>query len=200
MTSFPIGSSVCLHGLKSAQYNDKRGIVRSSLDPMSNRQEVYLIDLEKTMAIKPTNMKYETRELTSLSVAEMKGLLLASNKNEEELQGLDKAELQKMVANVSTNPEEIAALVAKANEPKSIPQTSNNSNNNNGTFTSEQLRQATDRMSQMNPEQLRQQAATMKAMGPAAMRNMNPQMAHMTDEQITMAINQMVSDNNITLY
>lgn len=164
---------------------------------MSNRQEVYLIDLEKNMAIKPTNMKYEPRELTSLSIAEMKGLLLASNKKEEELQGLDKSELQKMVANVSTNPEEIAALVAKANAPASVPSVGNNNNASDGSFTSDQLRHATDRMSQMNPEQLRQQAATMKAMGPAAMRNMNPQMAHMTDEQITMAINQMVSDNII---
>jgi hypothetical protein len=31
----------------------------------------------------------------------------------------------------------------------------------------------------------------MKAMGPAALRNMNPQMAHMTDDQINMAISQM---------
>lgn len=141
------------------------------------------------MAIKPVNIKYEAREIGSLSASEMKGLLLASNKKEEELKGLDKEDLRNMVADVTTCPDEIAALVAKANEPKSIPVATNNSN---GSFTSEQLRQATDRMSQMNPDQLRQQAATMKAMGPAALRNMNPQMAHMTDDQINMAISQMV--------
>jgi len=189
MSTFPIGSSVFLQNLKSEQYNGKKGIVRSTLDPMSGRQEVYVIELEKSMAIKPDNIKYEPRELSSLSVSDMKGLLLLSSKKEnepDEWQGLDRDSLQKMVAEITTNPDEIASLVAKANETKSKP------NNTNGSFTSEQLKQATDRMSQMNPAQLRQQAATMKAMGPAALRNMNPQMAHMTDEQINMAISQMV--------
>ena len=189
MSTFPIGSSVFLQNLKSEQYNGKKGIVRSTLDPMSGRQEVYVIELEKSMAIKPDNIKYEPRELSSLSVSDMKGLLLLSSKKEnepDEWQGLDRDSLQKMVAEITTNPDEIASLVAKANETNSKP------NNTNGSFTSEQLKQATDRMSQMNPAQLRQQAATMKAMGPAALRNMNPQMAHMTDEQINMAISQMV--------
>ena len=187
---FPIGSSIILQNLKSEQYNDKKGIVRSKVDPMSGRQEVYIFDLEKSMAIKPVNIKYEPREIGSLSASDIKGVLLsASNKKIEELQGLDKDDLRKMVADVTTNPDEIAALVAEANEPKSAPAANNNSN---ASFTSEQLRQATDRMSQMNPDQLRQQAATMKAMGPAALRNMNPQMAHMTDDQINMAISQMV--------
>ena len=89
-------------------------------------------------------------------------------------------------ARVVDSPEEIAALVAKANEPKATSAPAAN----NGSFTSEQLRH---RMSSMNTDQLRQQAATMRAMGPAALRNMNPQMARMTDDQINMAINQMVS-------
>lgn len=192
--SFPIGSSVLLQNLKSDQYNDKKGIVRSKLDPMSGRQEVYIFDLEKSMAIKPVNIKYEPRDVGSLSISEMKSVLILSNKKEEELKGLDKDDLQKMVAYVAGSPEEIAALVAKANEPKSTPATTTS---DNGSFTSEQLKQATDRMSSMNPDQLRQQAATMKAMGPAALRNMNPQMAHMTDDQINMAINQMVSAHRI---
>jgi hypothetical protein len=192
MSTFPIGSSVLLQNLKSEQYNDKKGIVRSALDPMSGRQEVYILSLEKPMAIKPINMKYEPREIGSLSISEMKGLLLISkkvDKEPEEWKGLDKEELQKLVADVTTSPDEIAALVAKANEPKSTPAPNNNSS---GSFTSEQLRQATDRMSQMNPDQLRQQAATMKAMGATALRNMNPQMANMSDDQINMAISQMV--------
>lgn len=193
MSSFPIGSSVLLQNLKSEQYNDKHGIVRSRLDPMSGRQEVYIFDLEKSMSIKPINIKYEPREIESLSISEMKGLLLSSSKTESELNELSKDDLQKMVADVATDPEEIAALVAKSNEPKTPPAATNNNSSTNGSFTSEQLKQATDRMSNMNPDQLRQQAATMKAMGPAALRNMNPQMAHMTDDQINMAISQMVS-------
>ncbi|KAL7508375.1 hypothetical protein ACHAXN_009166 [Cyclotella atomus] len=191
MSSFPIGSSVLLQNLKSEQYNDKHGIVRSRLDPMSGRQEVYIFDLEKSMSIKPINIKYEPREIESLSISEMKGVLLSSSKTESELNGLSKDDLQKMVADVATDPEEIAALVAKSNEPKTPPAATNNISSTNGSFTSEQLKQATDRMSNMNPDQLRQQAATMKAMGPAALRNMNPQMAHMTDDQINIAISQM---------
>jgi len=192
MSSFPIGSSVLLQNLKSDQYNDKKGIVKSSLNSTSGRQEVYIFDVNKSMSIKPANMRYEPREISSLSISEMKGLLLVSRKQDrepEEWKGLNKDDLRKMVADVTTCPDEIAALVAKANEPKSVPVTNNN--HTNASFTSEQLREATDRMSQMNPAQLRQQAATMKAMGPAALRNLNPQMANMTDEQISMAISQM---------
>lgn len=199
MSSFPIGSSVFLQNLKSEQYNDKKGIVRSRPDPTSGRQEVYIFELEKSMSIKPINIKYEPRDIGSLSISEMKGVLLsACSKKEEELSGLSKDDLQKMVADVTTNPEELAAMVAKANEPKTTPVAANSSSSN-GSFTSEQLKQATDRMSSMNPDQLRQQAATMKAMGPAALRNMNPQMAHMTDDQINMAISQLVSVQHIML-
>jgi len=195
MSSFPVGSSVLLQNLKSEQYNDKKGIVRSKLDPMSGRQEVYIFDLEKSMSIKPINIKYEPRAADSLSVSEMKSVLLASNKKEEELKGLDKEDLQKMVTDATSNPEEIAALLAKANEPKTPAPTTAS-----GSFTSEQLKQATERMSSMDPAQLRQQAATMRAMGPAALRNMNPQMARMTDDQINMSINQLVSvHTNIVL-
>lgn len=169
--------------------------MRSKLDPMSGRQEVYIFDLEKSMSIKPINIKYEPRAADSLSVSEMKSVLIASNKKKEELKGLDKEDLQKMVTDATSNPEEIAALLAKANEPKTPAPTAAS-----GSFTSEQLKQATERMSSMDPAQLRQQAATMRAMGPAALRNMNPQMARMTDDQINMSINQLVSvHTNIVL-
>ena len=202
--SFPVGSSVLLQNLvKGAQYNDKKGIVRSRLNASSGRQEVYVFEANKSMAIKPINMRYEPREISSLSISEMKGLLLASKickgedasenvKEPDQWKGLDKEQLRQMVAEVTTSPEEIAALVAKANEPKELPSSINAPATQQPTqFTSDQLRQSAERMSQMSPEALRQQAATMKSMGPAALRSMNPQMARMTDEQIHMAIAQM---------
>ncbi|KAL7467397.1 hypothetical protein ACHAXS_007647 [Conticribra weissflogii] len=191
MSSFPIGSSVLLQGLVgAAQYNDKKGIVRSKVNA-SGRQEVYVFEANKSMAIKPINMKYEPRDISTLSIADMKGLLLVAkklSKEPEEWKGIDKDELQKMVATVANTPEEIASLVAQANEPKEIPSAAPKSQ---PTISKDQLRQGAERMSQMSPEALKQQALTMRAMGPTALRNMNPQMAHMTDAQINMAIEQM---------
>eukprot|EP00569_Conticribra_weissflogii_P005116 CAMPEP_0171344692 /NCGR_PEP_ID=MMETSP0878-20121228/19943_1 /TAXON_ID=67004 /ORGANISM="Thalassiosira weissflogii, Strain CCMP1336" /LENGTH=527 /DNA_ID=CAMNT_0011847941 /DNA_START=11 /DNA_END=1594 /DNA_ORIENTATION=+ len=191
MSTFPIGSSVLLQGLVgAAQYNDKKGIVRSKINA-SGRQEVYVFEANKSMAIKPINMKYEPRDISTLSINEMKGLLLVAKKlnNEpDEWKGVNKDELQKMVATVADSPEEIAALVAKANEPKEIPSAAAKSQ---PAISKDQLRQGAERMSQMSPEALKQQAATMRAMGPTALRNMNPQMTHMTDAQINMAIDQM---------
>ena len=197
MSSFPIGSSILLQGLVgAAQYNDKKGMVRSNLNAATGRQEVYVFDAKKSMAIKPSNMKYEPREISSLSVPDLKGLLLVSKKLEtepDEWKGLDKEDLRKMAAEVTTSPDEIAALVAKANEPKGAPPAAKSQT---GKFTGDQLRQGAERMSQMSPEGLKQQAATMRAMGPAALRNMNPAMAHMSDAQINMAIEQMESIAN----
>ena len=79
MSAFPFGSSVLLQNLRSNQYNDKKGVVRSSLDAKSGRQEVYIFDLNKSMSVKPVNIRYEPREISSLSVAELKGLLMATS-------------------------------------------------------------------------------------------------------------------------
>lgn len=57
--SFPIGSSVVLQNLiNGATYNRLRGIVKSDLDPTSLRQNVFIITANKTIAIRPTNMKH----------------------------------------------------------------------------------------------------------------------------------------------
>ncbi|KAL7533488.1 hypothetical protein ACHAXR_005265 [Thalassiosira sp. AJA248-18] len=193
MASFPVASSVLLQNLvKGAHLNDKKGIVKSRLSA-TGRQEVYIFEAEKTMAIKPANLRYEPRDLSTLSVSEMKGVLRVSfgfESDKTEWSGMDKEELRQMVKETVTDPLEIAELVAKANEPKEIP-SSNNNNANGASFDSSQLRQGADRMSSMTPDDIRRQAATMKAMGPAALRNMNPQMARMSDAQINMAIEQM---------
>ncbi len=194
-SSFPVGSSVILQNLVgAAQYNGKKGIVKSRL-ASNGRQEVYVIDADKTMAIKPANLSFVPRELSSLSVSEMKGVLMESigSSIEGELTGLEKDVLQSMVKEVTTSSDELAKLIAKANEPKDVPATTSSSSSTTqpSSFNSSQLRQGAERMASMNPDQLRQQAATMKAMGPAALRATNPAMAHLTDAQINMSISQM---------
>ena len=56
---------------------------------------------------------------------------------------------------------------------------------------------AAEQMASMTPEQLRQQAQAMRSMDPSFLRRMNPQLAHMTDDQIKMAAVQMemMADN-----
>ena len=193
MESFPVGSSVILQNLVgAAQYNGKKGIVKSRLASNNNgRQEVYVLEADKTMAIKPANLCYVPRELSSLSVSEMKSVLMESigSSIEGELAGLEKDVLQSMVKEVTTSSDELAKLIAKANEPKDVPATA--AATQSSSFNSSQLRQGAERMASMNPDQLRQQAATMKAMGPAALRATNPAMAHLTDAQINMSISQM---------
>jgi hypothetical protein len=194
MSAFPVGSSVILQNLVgAAQYNDKKGIVKSRLATNgSGRQEVFVFDANKSMAIKPANMRYVPRELSSLSVPEMKGVLTVSGSaTEDELSGMDKYILKGMVAEVTTSPEELAKLIAKANEPKDIPHSNRSTAQPSSSINSSTLRQGAERMSQMTPDQLRQQAATMRAMGAAALRATNPAMATLTDEQINMSISQM---------
>ena len=157
-SSFPVGSSVLLQNLiKGAQFNGKKGIVKSQLNTTSGRQEVYVFEAQKSMSIKPTNLQYEPRDLASLSVREMKSILSYSSStnggdgDESDWAGLDKDELRTRVKDVigsSAEEEdgiEIASWVAKANEPKNIPPSSSmatGSNAGNSTsFNSSQLRQ-----------------------------------------------------------
>ncbi len=195
-SSFPVGSCVVLQNLVGgAQYNDKNGIVKSRLTA-NGRQEVYVFGVNKSMAIKPINMRYLPRELSSLSVPEMKGVLTASGSStENELSGLDKESLKSMVAEVSTSAEELAKLIAQANEPAAsdipTPRSNRSATTAPPNISTSQLRQGAERMSSMTPDQLRQQAATMRAMGAATLRATNPAMAALTDEQINMSISQM---------
>ena len=60
-TSFPVGSSVVVQNLvKGAQYNGTKGTIKSTLDPKSSRQEVFIPSANKTLAIKPVNLRRET--------------------------------------------------------------------------------------------------------------------------------------------
>ena len=177
--------------------------MKSHPDANSGRQEVYVFEAQRSMAIKPSNLRYEPRELSSLSITEMRGLLRiyssdSSNNNyeaalagESECSGMNKEELRTHVTKVlgttiSNDAVHIAELVARSNEPKdtTIPSNNSASASSSSSLNSSQLRQGAERMSQMSPNDIRQQAATMKAMGPAALRAMNPQMARMTGEKL----------------
>lgn len=193
MATFPIGSSVLLKGLvKGAHLNGKKGMVMS-LPNVAGRQEVYVFEAQKSMAIKPTNLAYEPRALSSLSVSEMKGVLLLSTGMEtepKEWAGMTRDELQRTTsAQIATeDPEEIAALVARASSPSA---SAGGGDAAAPLQSADALRQGAERVSHMNPDEIRRQAATMKSLGPAGLRAMNPQMATLTDEQISVAIAQM---------
>ena len=115
--------------------------------------QVYVFESQKSMAIKPSNLRYEPRELSSLSISEINGLLSFSS---EEAKGgtTDEDELRRLVAaEIATeDPEEIAALVAKANEPKDLPSSSSrdgdaDANNKAASLHgSNQLRQGAERI------------------------------------------------------
>lgn len=63
-------------------------------------------------------------------------------------------------------------------------------------MNSDQLREASQKISSMSPEQLKSQAAMLKNMPIETLRRTNPHMANMTEDQIKMAINQMESMAN----
>lgn len=72
----------------------------------------------------------------------------------------------------------------------SAARSKSSSSSPSSTPTASQAQQAADMMKNMTPEQLKQQAEMLRNMDPATIRSMNPQMAHMTDEQIKMAATQ----------
>ena len=60
--SFDIGTPVIIQNLvKGAQYNGKCGFVVSPYNSASGRQNVFIKDANKTIAIKPINMKIDTK-------------------------------------------------------------------------------------------------------------------------------------------
>jgi hypothetical protein len=200
-SSYPIGSSVLLHNLVGASHlNGTKGIVKGKNNG-GGRQEVYVFEAQKSMAIKITNLQYEPRTVQSLTVSEMKSILRVLKEKDDHIAGMDKETLRKVVeksitlsiqTSENTTPVEIkiAELIARANEPPSSTTTSTTTTTAQ-SINSDQLRQGAERMASMSPDDLRKQATTMRAMGPAAMRAMNPQMANMSDTQIEMAIAQM---------
>lgn len=185
----------------ASQLNGTKGIVKGGNNG-GGRQEVYVFEAQKSMAIKVENLRYEPRTIQSLTISEMKGILRVLTEEDacstnSIIAGMDKEALRMLVeesisektANSGSPVEiKIAELIARANKPPSSITTATTTAQ---AINSDQLRQGAERMATMSPDDLRKQATTMRAMGPAAMRAMNPQMVNMTDAQIEMAIAQM---------
>ena len=192
-TSFPEGARVTLEGLSKADFNGLTGTVRSSFSESTCRQEVFVDDLSKTVALKPSNLRYVPRPPSGLSVREMKIVLkqIEGGPDERELVGMDRSQLAKVVGESAT-PEEIAAVLAEAAAPPRAAATAASPPAGGGPGA-DQLKAGADQLANMNPETLRQQARALRAMSPAAVRASNPQMAGFSDAQIRAAADQMES-------
>eukprot|EP00957_Ditylum_brightwellii_P165118 12571704-Ditylum_brightwellii.AAC.1 len=185
---FPIGSEVVLDGLvKGAQYNGKKGTVKSILTA-SGRQEVHVAEMNKTLALKPSNLQYQPKYINALSVKELKVVLGSKGVGIRELVGLDKSDLASMVSEKS-DPVEVAGILAKVNAPPT-PAPAATTAASSSNFNNDLASQA-EQVANMDPEQMRRQAQMMRSMDPAMIRRMNPQMAGLTDQQIRMAADQM---------
>jgi hypothetical protein len=192
VTSFPLEARVILHSLKAADLNGKIGVIKSDLSS-ADRYTVFIPQLNRSVGLKASNLRYEPRTLESLSVKELKMILKKKN-NDGELVGMDKSDLRAEVTELMSsesesadeNENEIPKLLAKAklSQPKPVAPVSVKNNPGVGS-------QAADNLGNMNPDQLRQQARMMRTMDPNYIRQTNPQLAHMSDEQIRDAANQM---------
>ena len=61
--TYPIRSKVILQNLiNCSHYNGMKGTVESALDPTSMRQTVLLVESNKSIAVKPVNMRLEKEE------------------------------------------------------------------------------------------------------------------------------------------
>lgn len=187
---FPVGTRVVLKGLvKAPELNGQVGVVKSGLT--AGRQNVLLESSETPVALKVSNLSFEGRTLDSLSIKELKAILLSrSHATDVGLNGLDKKDLvMKVQALKDSTPENLAQWISEA-------QVNNGTKAKLNTAAAAQKAnvdpmQAANQLSNMNPEQLRQQARMMRTMDPDTIRRMNPQLAHMTNAQIQAAANQM---------
>jgi len=85
MTSqFPIGSNIILQNLiAGAKYNGLRGIIKSNIDTTSLRQNVFIVDANKVISVKPINIRYlkndTDNDVSSLSIKQLKSELHSYN-------------------------------------------------------------------------------------------------------------------------
>jgi hypothetical protein len=178
MTAFPLEARVILHGLvKAPDLNGRTGVIKS--EATNGRQQVHLEDLNKNVALKVDNLKYEGREIATLSVKELKLLLKLKNVQDTELVGADKSELKAKLTSMALSSEEIAQILAIAKAPKPTAP------------AAPAPATAADQISNMSPERLRQQAQMMRTMDPDTIRRTNPQLAHMSNAQLQEAATQM---------
>ena len=70
---FPVGSKVILQNLvkEGAHYNGKRGKVTGPQNQSTQQQKVFVASINKTLSIKPVNMCYVPRDISSLEREEI---------------------------------------------------------------------------------------------------------------------------------
>jgi hypothetical protein len=188
MQAFPLEARVILHGLvKAPELNGKTGVIKSV--PTNGRQQVHLEDSNNNVALKVDNLKYEGREIATLSVKELKLVLKHKHVPDTELGGITKRELKVKLTDMAVSSEEIAHILAMAKAPNYKPTAYAPAYAANTTTVPGA--QAADQLSNMSPEQLRQQAHMMRSMDPDTIRRTNPQLAQMSNAQIQNAATQM---------
>mmetsp|Transcript_44525 Transcript_44525/g.49915 ORF Transcript_44525/g.49915 Transcript_44525/m.49915 type:complete len:505 (-) Transcript_44525:62-1576(-) len=183
---FPLEAQVILQGLlKAPDLNGNVGVIRSDLSS-SNRHTVYIPELDRSVGLKPSNLRYIQRTLESLSVKELKMILKHKKKQSDDvaLSGMDKSDLQSEISKHISSSDEIPELLAKVKAKELSQPVTGNNNTNIGA-------QAADNLNNMNPEQLRQQARLIRSMESNMIRRTNPQLANMTDDQLRMMADQM---------
>ena len=90
MTSIPIGSSAIIQNLiNGAQYNGLNAVIKSEIDPSTQRQNVLIASINKVIAVKRVNLL--PCDVSAMSVRELKGELHSYNISTESF--LDKASL-----------------------------------------------------------------------------------------------------------
>jgi uncharacterized protein (AIM24 family) len=105
-SEFPIGSRIVLKDLSSPEFNGKFGFINSKLE--DGRHQV-LLESGAKCNIRPSNMKYESRSISTLSTVEMKYIL--RTKGVSELNGHGISELREILQNKVSSEEEIAELL-----------------------------------------------------------------------------------------
>lgn len=182
-STFPVEARVILQGLlKAPDLNGKKGVVRSGLSS-TGRHTVYIKALDKSVGLKPSNLRYEPISLKSLTAKELKMVLKYKNQEPSDTTGMEKSDLQARVSKVmDDSSEELPQLLANAKAKAGA--------DDSGSATASHS-QAADQLGNMSPDQLRQQAQMMKTMDPSTLRKMNPQFANMSDSQLKMAADRM---------
>jgi hypothetical protein len=142
MMSFPVGSNIFLRDLVDESHlNGLRGTIKSGW--RGDQQEVYVVDANihghpEIMYIKPVNLRYEPRDVESLTVSEMRGIMRVlfdwrgsddgdddgdgapewSSMDKDELRCYARQNIEDLLPKDASIPveEQIAELVARSNE------------------------------------------------------------------------------------
>mmetsp|Transcript_60004 Transcript_60004/g.82149 ORF Transcript_60004/g.82149 Transcript_60004/m.82149 type:complete len:506 (-) Transcript_60004:347-1864(-) len=183
-SGFKIGAAVELYGLKNEDFNGQKGVIKSRLKS-NGRHEVLLSSSEKTLALKPANLKLDyDRTVDSLSVKELKQVLRAKDVDDSTTTGMDKEQLKNLVR-AEVPGDDLPGVLKKLGE-SSISQASAPV-----LSAKPDLKTATEKMKQMDPETMKSQARALRAMSPDMVRRSNPQMANFSDAQIQQAADHM---------